>query len=46
MVQKHPIVRQMLAEYYTPMPFQNLTEQDARAVLEYLRTIDAANDES
>lgn len=38
MVQKHPVIRELLAEYYTPMPVQ-LTETDqARAVLEYLRS--------
>lgn len=37
MVKKHPEVQAMLAQYLTPMPNQNLTEEDARAVLEYLR---------
>lgn len=37
MVARHPEVKALLAEYYTPMPDQQLTEQDARAVLEYLR---------
>jgi len=37
MVQKHPEARAMLAQFATPMPDQNLTEDDARAVLEYLR---------
>lgn len=37
MVARHPEVKAMLAQYYTPMPDQQLTEQDARAVLEYLR---------
>ena len=38
MVEKHPDARQLLAEYMTPMPSQNLTEADARALLEYIRT--------
>lgn len=38
MIQKHPEAKAMLAEFMTPMPNQQLTEQDARAVLEYLRT--------
>ncbi len=47
MVQKHPEVKAMLAEYFVPMPNQNVTEDEARAVLEYLRdnqteTTDAA----
>ena len=37
MVQQHPEVKAMLAQYFTPMPDQQLTEADARAVLEYLR---------
>ena len=37
MVQKHPEVKAMLGQYFVPMPNQNLTEDDARAVLEYLR---------
>jgi cytochrome c len=37
MLERHPTVRQMLAEYYTPMPSQDLTREDARALLEYLR---------
>jgi len=37
MVQRHPVVRELLAEYYTPMAQQNVTEEDARAILEYIR---------
>lgn len=37
MTQRHPTVREMLAEYYTPMPNQGLSEEDARAILDYLR---------
>lgn len=37
MVARHPEVKALLAQYYTPMPDQDLTEEDARAVLEYLR---------
>lgn len=37
MVKKHPEVKALLAEYYVPMPNQNVTEDEARAVLEYLR---------
>ena len=39
MVKKHPEVKAMLAEFYVPMTFQNVTEDHARAILEYLRTI-------
>lgn len=37
MTQRHPATKQLLAEYYTPMAPLGLTEQDARALLEYLR---------
>jgi cytochrome c len=39
MTQRHPTVRGLLAEYYTPMPDQDLSEEDARAVLDYLRHV-------
>lgn len=37
MLKRHPDAKAMLAEYMTPMPDQQLTEDDARAVVEYLR---------
>lgn len=43
MVQQHPEARAMLAEFMTPMPNQQLTQDEARAVLEYLR--DEAEDD-
>lgn len=40
MVQEDPIARDLLMEYNgTPMANQNLTEEEARAVLEYFRTL-------
>ena len=41
MYTKHPDVRKLLAEYMTQMPNQQLTRDDARAVVEYLRTLPA-----
>jgi len=38
MVQKHPEGKALLAQFMTPMPNQHLTEDQARAVLEFLRT--------
>jgi mono/diheme cytochrome c family protein len=38
MVRRHPAARAMLMAHYTEMPNQNLTEEEARALLEYLRT--------
>ena len=40
MVQKDPIGKQLLVEYNgSPMANQNLTQEEARAVLEYFRTL-------
>lgn len=38
MVERHPVAKQMLAERMSFMANQNLTAEEARAVLEYLRT--------
>ncbi len=43
MLKKHPEAKAMLAQYMTQMPNQNLTEADARAVLEYLRKAQTEN---
>jgi cytochrome c len=41
MVKKDPVAKQLLIEYNgAPMANQNLTEDQARAVLEYFRTLD------
>lgn len=37
MYQKHPVAKQLLAEYLSYMPNQALTQDQARAVVEYLR---------
>lgn len=37
MTREHPVGRELLQEYMTPMPFQNVSEEEARAVVEYLR---------
>lgn len=39
MVEKNAQAKQLLAEYSSPMANQNLTEEDARNVLEYFRTL-------
>lgn len=41
MVQKNEAAKQLLAEYLSPMANQNLTEDEARAILEYFRTVPA-----
>lgn len=38
MVERHPVAKQLLAQRMTLMANQNLTREEARAVLEYLRT--------
>jgi mono/diheme cytochrome c family protein len=38
MVERHPAAKQVLAEYMTMMANQGLTVEQARAILEYLRT--------
>jgi len=42
MVQRHPVIKQLLAEYYTPMPVQVTDQTEARAILEYLRSAQTA----
>jgi hypothetical protein len=40
MVKEDPVAKQLLMEYNgTPMANQNLTKEEARAVLEYFRTL-------
>lgn len=39
MQEKHPVVKKLLAEYMTQMTNQNLSFDDARAVLEYFREV-------
>lgn len=39
MVQKDPIAKDLLKEFLSPMANQSLTEAEARAILEYFRTI-------
>jgi len=38
MAREHPEGQALLAEYPLVMPFQNISEDQARAILEYLRT--------
>ena len=38
MVEKHPVTKKLLAEFFTPMPNQNITPEQARQVVEYLRS--------
>lgn len=39
MQEKHPVVKNLLVEYMTQMPNQNLSFEDARALLEYFREL-------
>lgn len=37
MTSEHPVGKELLQEYMTPMPFQNVNREEARAILEYFR---------
>ena len=39
MEKKHPVIKELIKEYVALMPNQQLTPEDARAVLEYLRKV-------
>lgn len=39
MVQKNPAAKKLLEEYLSPMANQSLTEDEARQILEYFRTV-------
>lgn len=43
MVAEDPVAKALLAEYLSPMANQNLTQDQARAVLEYFRQYDEQN---
>ncbi len=36
-IREHPTGQALLQEYMVEMPFQNVTEEEARAIVEYLR---------
>lgn len=38
MIENHPVVKELLAQTMSFMPNQGLTHEDARAVIEYIRT--------
>lgn len=40
MTQKDPLAKQLLEEHLTQMTFQDISQEDARAILEYFRSID------
>jgi len=40
MLKENQIAKNLLAQYLTPMTFQNITQDDARALLEYFRSND------
>lgn len=40
MTQKDPIAKQLLSEYLTQMTYQDIKENEARAMLEYFRYVD------
>jgi len=40
MTKENAIAKQLFAQYLTQMTFQNVTQDDARAILEYFRSLD------
>ena len=46
MVKEDPIAKELLKQYLSPMANQNLTEEEARKILEYFRTLDKVNKET
>ncbi len=38
MTQRHPVARELLQQYPMVMPYQNISEEQARAMVEYFRT--------
>ncbi len=43
MVTQDPVAKELFAEYLSPMANQNLTQEQARAVIEYFRLYDQEN---
>ena len=43
MVREHPTGQELLREYMTAMPFQNVMEDEARAIVEFLREYNELN---
>ena len=41
MIEKDKISKELFAQYLVPMTFQDITIDDARAILEYFRAVDA-----
>ena len=39
MTQRHPEAKALLAQYMSIMPYQNIAQDEAKAILEYLRTV-------
>lgn len=40
MTKENPIAKQLFAQYLTQMTFQNVSQDDSRAILEYFRSLD------
>jgi cytochrome c1 len=43
MVREHPTGQELLREYMTAMPFQNVQKEEARAIVEFLREYNELN---
>lgn len=45
MVKNHPEAKKMLQEFLSPMPNQNLEREEARAIVEYLASVQTEHDD-
>lgn len=43
MTREHPVGQELLQEYMTAMPYQNVKEDEARAIVEFLREYNQNN---
>lgn len=43
MTKKHPVAKELLQEYMSIMPFQNIEKDEARAIVEYFRDYNKEN---
>jgi cytochrome c551/c552 len=43
MVKKHPEAKKMLGQFMTPMPYQNVSREETRAIVEYFRDVNQDN---
>jgi mono/diheme cytochrome c family protein len=45
MIKEDPVAKELFTQFLTPMTYQNVTEDDAKAILMYFRSLDSAAEE-